>query len=56
MRYTRRSIGLPGVTPWSWMQDELVNHLRTMRAEIVELESPQTGTPLPSTFTPALLL
>jgi len=34
-------------------QDELVNHLRTMRAEIVEVDSPQTGTPLPSAFTPA---
>ena len=34
-------------------QDELVNHLRTMRAEIVEVNSPQTETPLPSAFTPA---
>jgi len=34
-------------------QDELVNHLRTMRAEIVEVDSPQVGTPLPPAFTPA---
>jgi hemoglobin len=34
-------------------QDQLLNHLRTMRAEIVDVDSPQTGTPLPSAFTPA---
>jgi hemoglobin len=33
-------------------QDELLNLLRPMRAEIVEVESSQTGTPLPSAFTP----
>jgi hemoglobin len=34
-------------------QDELLSLLRPMRAEIVEVESSQTGTPLPSAFTPA---
>ena len=34
-------------------QDELLNLLRPMRAEIVEVDSPQVGTPLPSAFTPA---
>jgi len=34
-------------------QDELLNDLRPMRAEIVEVDSPQVGTPLPSAFTPA---
>ena len=34
-------------------QDELLNNLRPMRAEIVEVDSPQVGTPLPSAFTPA---
>ena len=34
-------------------QDELLNDLRPMRAEIVEVESSQAGTPLPSAFTPA---
>ena len=34
-------------------QDELLNHLRPMRANIVEVDSPQVGTPLPSAFTPA---
>jgi len=34
-------------------QDELLNNLRPMRADIVEVESPQVGTPLPSAFTPA---
>src|SRR6516162_57699 len=34
-------------------QDELLNNLRLMRAEIVEVDSPQVGTPLPSAFTPA---
>jgi len=34
-------------------QDELLNLLRPMRAEIVEVESSQAGTPLPSAFTPA---
>ena len=34
-------------------QDELLNNLRPMRADIVEVESPQVGTPLPSGFVPA---
>ena len=34
-------------------QDELLNNLGPMRAEIVEVDSPQVGTPLPSAFTPA---
>ena len=34
-------------------QDELLSKLRPMRAEIVEVDSPQAGTPLPSAFTPA---
>ena len=34
-------------------QEELLSKLRPMRAEIVEVDSPQTGTPLPSAFTPA---
>jgi len=34
-------------------QDELLNDLRPMRAEIVEVDSSQVGTPLPSAFTPA---
>lgn len=34
-------------------QDELLNDPRPMRAEIVEVDSPQTATPLPSAFTPA---
>jgi hemoglobin len=34
-------------------QDELLNLLRPLRAEIVEVDSSQVGTPLPSTFTPA---
>ena len=34
-------------------QDALLNNLRPMRAEIVEVDSPQVGTPLPSAFTPA---
>ena len=34
-------------------QDELLNLLRPMRAEIVEVDSSQVGTPLPSAFTPA---
>ena len=34
-------------------QDELLNNLRSMRAEIVEVDSPQVGTLLPSAFTPA---
>ena len=34
-------------------QDELLDNLRPMRAEIVEVDSPQVGTPLPSAFTPA---
>jgi len=34
-------------------QDELLNDLRPMRADIVEVDSSQVGTPLPSAFTPA---
>jgi hemoglobin len=34
-------------------QDELLNMLRPMRGEIVEVDSSQVGTPLPSAFTPA---
>ena len=34
-------------------QDELLNNLRPMRADIVEVDSPQVGTPLPSAFAPA---
>jgi hemoglobin len=33
--------------------DELLDDLRPMRADIVEVDSPQAGTPLPSAFTPA---
>ena len=34
-------------------QEEVLNLLWPMRAEIVEVDSGQVGTPLPSTFTPA---
>jgi hemoglobin len=34
-------------------QDELLNLLAPLRGEIVEVDSNQTGTPLPSEFTPA---
>ena len=34
-------------------QDELLSDLAPMRADIVEVDSPQVGTPLPSTFNPA---
>ena len=34
-------------------QDELLKPLRLMRADIVEVDSSQVGTPLPSAFTPA---
>jgi hemoglobin len=34
-------------------QDELLNLLRPMRGEIVEVDSNQVGTPLPSTFVAA---
>jgi hemoglobin len=34
-------------------RDELLNLLRPMRAEIVEVDSSQVGTPLPSAFAPA---
>ncbi len=34
-------------------QDELLNKLRPMRAEIVEVDSSQVGTALPSAFAPA---
>jgi hemoglobin len=33
--------------------DELLNLLAPLRGEIVEVDSNQTGTPLPSEFTPA---
>jgi hemoglobin len=34
-------------------QDELLGILGPLRGEIVEVESPRTGTPLPSTYMPA---
>ena len=34
-------------------QEELLNNLRPMREDIVEVDSSQVGTPLPSAFTPA---
>ena len=34
-------------------QDELLNILAPLREEIVDTDSDQTGTPLPSEFTPA---
>lgn len=34
-------------------RDELLSNLAPMRGDIVEVESPQVGTPLPSAFTPA---
>ena len=34
-------------------QDEILNMLRPMRGEIVEVDSNQTGTPLPSMLVPA---
>jgi len=34
-------------------QDELLGLLGPMRDEIVEIESPETGTPLPETYQPA---
>ena len=34
-------------------QDELLGHLMTMRGEIVEIDSGQVGTPLPSEFAAA---
>jgi hemoglobin len=34
-------------------QNELLNILAPLRGEIVEVDSDQTGTPLPSAFTPA---
>jgi hemoglobin len=34
-------------------QDELLGLLGPMRAEIVEVESPETGTPLPESYQPA---
>ena len=34
-------------------QDELLNILRPMRADIVEVDSSQVGTPLPAGFVPA---
>lgn len=34
-------------------QDELLSKLAPMRGEIVEVDSPEVGTPLPSAFNPA---
>jgi hemoglobin len=34
-------------------QDELLGLLGPMRSEIVEIESPETGTPLPASYEPA---
>jgi len=34
-------------------QDELLGLLAPMRGDIVEMESPETGTPLPDTYEPA---
>jgi hemoglobin len=34
-------------------QDELLGLLGPMRGDIVEVESPETGTPLPDTYQPA---
>jgi hemoglobin len=34
-------------------QDELLDIMASLRGEIVEVDSDQTGTPLPSAFTPA---
>jgi hemoglobin len=34
-------------------QDELLGDLAPMRGDIVEIDSPQVATPLPSAFTPA---
>jgi hemoglobin len=34
-------------------QDELLGLLGPMRGDIVEIESPETGTPLPATYQPA---
>jgi hemoglobin len=34
-------------------QDELLGVLGPLRSDIVEVESPQTGTPLPATYRPA---
>jgi hemoglobin len=36
-------------------QDELVELLRPMRDDIVEVESPETGTPLPDSYQAAPL-
>jgi hemoglobin len=37
-------------------QDELVGLILPMRGDIVEIESPETGTPLPDTYQAALPL
>jgi len=34
-------------------QDELLSKLAPMESEIVEVDSPQVGTPLPAAFSPA---
>jgi hemoglobin len=34
-------------------QDDLLNAMASFRGEIIEVDSPQTGTPLPSAFIPA---
>jgi len=44
---TLDEFGVPAVE-----QDELLGLLAPMRSEIVEIESPETGTPLPATYEP----
>ena len=44
---------LDGLAVGKAEQEELLNNLRPMRADIVEVDSSQVGTPLPSAFTPA---
>jgi len=48
---TLDEFGVPAVE-----QDELLGLLAPMRSEIVEIESPETGTPLPATYEPARAL
>lgn len=45
---TLNQFGVPGAE-----QAELLGILGPLRADIVEVESPETGTPLPSTYQPA---
>jgi hemoglobin len=44
---------MDGFTVEKAEQGELLNLLRPMRADIVEVDSAQVGTPLPSAFAPA---